>query len=265
MTAIDWQSPWLQAHAATGRLADAQWSAGAACHVALNAAGHVNGASPVTLVAFAPHDTLPDGEAYERHVFAHGQVPTRNNLHDFFNGVVWLTSPQAKKCINRLQAGEIERLGVGSARGPLRDALTLFDENGAMLHAPPVLWQALEAREWKKLFIDLRPRWAEARLVVFGHALLEQLATAPRKPLTAHVLRANAPFEEAKLDEWLSGKLADDTWLRTKPFTPLPVLGIPGWCHENQNFSFYDDSSVFRPRRAPEKQAQQANSADGTA
>lgn len=208
---------------------------------------------------------LPVDESYEGFVSRTGTLPTRNNLHDFFNGVVWLTSPQAKQCINQLQAAEIERLGIGSARGPLRDALTLFDENGAVLHAPPALWDALEAREWKKLFVDLRPLWKEACVLVFGHALLEQLTTAPRKSLTAHVLRANAPADRSRTDRWLAGKLADRDWFGTKPFTPLPVLGIPGWCHGNQNFSFYDDSSVFRPRRAPEKQAQQANSADGTA
>jgi hypothetical protein len=35
--------------------------------------------------------------------------------------------------------------------------------------------------------------------------------------------------------------------LREKPFTPLPVLGIPGWCQENEDVSFYDDPRVFRP------------------
>ena len=35
--------------------------------------------------------------------------------------------------------------------------------------------------------------------------------------------------------------------LASKPFTPLPVLGIPGWCEQNQNVSFYDDPFVFRP------------------
>ncbi|MBV2164774.1 MAG: DUF3025 domain-containing protein [Comamonas sp.] len=37
-----------------------------------------------------------------------------------------------------------------------------------------------------------------------------------------------------------------------RPDSPLslwPVLGIPGWCAENANFYFYDDSVVFRPAR----------------
>jgi hypothetical protein len=27
---------------------------------------------------------------------------------------------------------------------------------------------------------------------------------------------------------------------------------VPGWWPENENFSFYDDSLVFRPRKTPE-------------
>ncbi len=30
----------------------------------------------------------------------------------------------------------------------------------------------------------------------------------------------------------------------------IPVLGVPQWWAENQNFSFYDDTMVFRPARA---------------
>ena len=60
----------------------------------------------------------------------------------------------------------------------MRDAITVFDENGALLDAPPALWEALLARDWPRLFVDLRPLWAQARLVIFGHALLEKLADA---------------------------------------------------------------------------------------
>jgi len=46
---------------------------------------------------------------------------------------------------------------------------------------------------------------------------------------------------------------ATEAWLAGKPFTPLPVLGVPGWWAGNENFSFYDDSLVFRPRKTPEQ------------
>jgi hypothetical protein len=49
----------------------------------------------------------------------------------------------------------------------------------------------------------------------------------------------------AEVDAWLAGQCTAGR-LASKPFTPLPVLGIPGWWAENENFSFYDDSLVFR-------------------
>ncbi len=100
------------------------------------------------------HARFPRARAYEAHVFETGTVPTHDNLHDFFNGLVWRAFPQAKRRLNELQATEIERAGVGATRGPLRDALTLFDENGALLEAPPALWRALAARDWPALFVS---------------------------------------------------------------------------------------------------------------
>ena len=37
--------------------------------------------------------------------------------------------------------------------------------------------------------------------------------------------------------------------LRQKPFTPLPVLGVPGWWPANEATGFYADAQVFRPLR----------------
>src|SRR4029079_11221469 len=101
---------------------------------------------------------------------------------------------------------------------------------------------------WRRLFIELRPLWAQARLLVVGHALLEKLA-APRKDLTAHVWRVPCPdVGLPQADAWLAAQCSADA-LAAKPFTPLPVLGVPGWWAENENFFFYDDSVVFRPRK----------------
>lgn len=210
------------------------------------------------LPAFVPASGAPPGEAYEAFVARTASVPTRDNLHDLCNGLVWLRFPGSKQRLNALQAAEIARAGVGPVRGAVRDAITLFDENGALLVAAPELWEALLAREWRRLFIELRPLWREARLVLFGHALLEQLA-APRKELTAHVWRAPAPAEEP-LDSWLAGQLTAGR-LAAKPFTPLPVLGVPGWWPGNQDFSFYDDARVFR---SPESRSGKTRRSAGT-
>ncbi|MFT3813580.1 MAG: DUF3025 domain-containing protein [Acidovorax sp.] len=222
-------------------------------HEALNRAG-------TAPVRFVPQSALPAGMAYEQFIFETGQVPTRDNLHDLFNGLVWLRFPRAKRRLNQLQAQAIAAHGIQATRGPLRDAATLFDENGALLLAPDALWQALLARAWRRLFVDLRPLWAEARLIVFGHALLEQLVS-PRKPLTAHVYRAQAAIKTGEdVDAWLARDLGAEHLAR-KPFTPLPVLGTPGWWPGNANFSFYDDSFVFRsacpaqPRQQGPRQA----------
>lgn len=198
---------------------------------------------------FVPHECLPAGEAYEAFIFRTGTIPTRDNLHDFFNGLVWRAFPRTKQRLNVLQAGEIARRGVGATRGPLRDALTLFDENGAVLEAPPALWQALAAGDWRGLFVGQRALWAQARLRVFGHALLEQLAAAPRKPLTAHVLCLPDAHGPGALDDAALAARLDAGWLAQKPFRPLPVLGTPGWWAANEAPDFYDDPGVFRPRR----------------
>lgn len=189
-------------------------------------------------MAFVPAEALPPGEAYEAFIRRTGQVPTRDNLHDLFNGLQWWAQPALKARMNALQAAEIARAGIGARRGPLRDALTLMDENGALLEAPAPLWAALRARDWPGLFITHRVLWREARLVIVGHALLEQLATAPRKPLTAHVLDAANPLA------------LDEAGWAAKPFCPLPVLGVPGWWPANEAPAFYDDPSVFRPPRS---------------
>ncbi len=180
-----------------------------------------------------------------------GNCPTRQNLHDFFNGLCWLRWPLAKQRLNALQAGQIASAGVGAERGPVRDAITVFDENGALLDAPQPLWDALLARDWRRLFVDLRPLWREARVEVFGHALLEKLVT-PRKDITAHVWAVCSVGQSTdEVDRWLATQLTPAR-LADKPFAPLPLLGIPGWWPENQNFSFYDDSLVFRTARRKE-------------
>ena len=232
-----WQAGATLADALTGALTDALTDALGAQRAAAPGALQLD-AGPLRFVQQA---ALPPGEAYEAFIHRSACVPTRDNLHDFFNGLVWLAQPALKRRLNALQADEIARHGVGSRRGPVRDALTLFDENGALLQAPQPLWQALRQRDWPALFITHRALWAEARLVIVGHALLEKLATAPRKALTAHVLQVD-------VDAALTMDAA--AWA-AKPFNPLPVLGVPGWWPANADPGFYADPAVFRPAGSP--------------
>ena len=238
---IDWSKPWF-----------AQWRklGEPIAHQALHqqnvahALGHVQG------VTFVPQSALPEGQAYEDFIFKTAQVPTREGLHDFFNGLCWHRFPLAKRRLNQLQAAEIQTQGIRSTRGPVRDALTLFDENVVLMHAPDAVWQALQSRDWLKLFIDLREQWRCVHLVLFGHALLEKLVT-PYKSITAHVYRvANEidPLDESALDAWLVQDL-QPAKLATKPYEPLPVLGVPDWWPDNAERSYYEDVTVFRPKR----------------
>lgn len=242
--APDWTAPWFAPVAAEGRAVRAAVAQGVALPQALDAGG----ACPVR---FVPQAELPADTAYEQFIFDTGRVPTRENLHDFFNGLCWRRFPLTKQRLNQLQAAEIASAGVGAVRGPVRDALTLFDENAALLQAPPPLWDALAARDWQRLFVTLRPLWAQARLVLFGHALLEKLVT-PYKSITAHVLREPVPEalgdDLAAWDGWLAQRLSAPL-LAAKPFTPLPVLGVPGWWAANNDPAYYADAGVFRPAR----------------
>jgi hypothetical protein len=239
---VNWSRPWLTHVNSLGQEVAQARASGLSLHQALDAAQS-------TAVRFVPQQALPEGEAYERFIFNTAQCPTRDNLHDFFNGLCWITFPQTKKKLNQLQAAEIAKAGVQPFRGPVRDALTVFDENAAFLIAPKPLWDALLARDWQTLFVTLRPLWKDAQLILFGHALLEKLVS-PRKAITAHVYRAGEAINNVasveELDALIAAELTADR-LAAKPFAPLPVLGVPGWWSDNENFSFYEDSTIFRP------------------
>jgi hypothetical protein len=239
---IDWSAPWLAPVRDIGQRLAQQVCSDFPSHDALNSLG----AAPVR---FVDHAELPPGQAYEHYIFNSKQCPTRGDLHDFLNGVCWIHFPRTKNRLNQLQAAEIDKAGVGQVRGPVRDALTLFDENTALLRAPDVLWNALANKDWHTLFVTQRPLWQQASLVLFGHALMEKLVS-PRKAITAHVYRMHPASDSLQdIDAWVTDDLSARK-LAGKPFAHLPVLGVPGWWPANEDPGFYTDSDVFRPLRA---------------
>jgi hypothetical protein len=238
---IDWDAPWLAHWRAVGEPIACQVAAGMPQPEALSAA---SGAP----VRFVPQADLPEGQAYEDFIFATGQVPTREGLHDFFNALCWMHFPQAKKRLNQLQAREIARAGVGRVRGPVRDAATVFDENALLIQTSDAVWLALTEHQWMDAFLGLRSEWALARLWAFGHAALEK-AVQPYKSITVHLWRVPQGVAHADLDAWLAQDLTPEKLAR-KPFSPLPLLGVPGWWLANEDPAFYDDASVFRPQRS---------------
>lgn len=260
--AVDWSVPWLQSLRAVAEPLYQRIAAGATVPDAVNAGlAALQARGRLAALAgwrFVPQAQLPAGMAYEAFIHRHQAVPTRCNLHDFFNAMVWLHYPQLKRQLNALQAQQIAQDGVGAVRGPLRDAATLLDENGALLLAPPALQQALRERDWRQLGVGLRPLWQQARLLPLGHALLEKLVQ-PRKSITAHVLCLAPDIAPAEVDMALAAQCSAQ-WLAQKPFSPLPVLGVPGWWRGNEQLCFYDDPLVFRSAR-PHKTIQQTGGA----
>ena len=241
LASVEWSAPWLAPYAELGQRVAGRVAAGLSSAEALNGAL----APQATPVRFVPQSDLPAGVAYESYIFDSDCCPTREGLHDFFNGLAWLLFPQTKRRLNHLHVAQIAQTGIQPVRGPARDALTVFDENAAFFQGPDALWDALVAKDWHRLFVTLRPLWQEAHLVLFGHALLEKLVYA-RKPITAHVFRAQAATNSiADMDAWVAAQLTAEM-LATKPFAHLPVLGVPGWWPENENPAFYADTSVFR-------------------
>ncbi|TFV96601.1 DUF3025 domain-containing protein [Oxalobacteraceae bacterium OM1] len=211
-------------------------------------------------ISFVLQEDLPHGVAYEAFIGSTGCVPTRENLHDFFNALIWLTFPRTKVQLNALQSRDIETCGIGAARSPLRDAATIFDENAAILVVRKAKWrELLRAHRWREALWESRDAfWEECHPLLFGHALMEKLV-APYKAITAHTWIIVAPEAFANttadsllswVDRRISADLAENA-LQKSTFSPLPVLGIPLWC-DTQDAAFYTDTAVFRPpRRRP--------------
>jgi hypothetical protein len=247
---IDWSQPWFTPWRELGEPIARQALQQQSVAEALNTTRAGLALGEANEVKFVPQSALPEGQAYEDFIFKTAQVPTRDGLHDFFNGLCWQRFPLAKRRLNQLQAAELGAQGVRATRGPVRDALTLFDENVVLMHAPDAVWAALQARDWLTLLVDLRAQWQQVHLVLFGHALLEKLVT-PYKSITAHVYRVSNdvnPHDDATLDAWLAQDL-QPAKLATKPYEPLPVMGVPGWCAANADRAYYEDTHVFRPKR----------------
>ncbi len=258
LAAIDWSRPWLTHVRDIGEqiAGSPDWRQELNCRAA-DMALHNHRNLPIQFVA---QSHLPPDTAYETFISNAGCVPTRDNLHDFFNALVWLTFPRMKVQLNALQAQEIERAAAQSAiaprRGKLRDAATIFDENATLLiTSNDELVKALRAHEWEDVFVARRNDFVlDCGVFLFGHALMEKLVT-PYKAITGHawIVSLDLGLTSLTLSEQLSAIDAAVArqlmnGLSTADFSPLPVLGVPAWWDRQDN-TFYKDGSVFRPMR----------------
>lgn len=242
---IDWSAPWLTSLAGIGQaVASRDWR-GALNHASKQIGLRNHRGHPIV---FTEGDAAGAGEPYESFIARTGCVPTRGNVHDYFNALMFLQFPHAKAQLNHLQSRAIDRDGIHRARGPVRDAATLIDENGLLLVTRRTdLIDLARLHDWSALFVRQRDAWHHhVAAHVFGHALLEKLVR-PFKAITAHALHVplDANSSLVEVDLYLAASFGDD--LSPLQLIPVPVLGIPGWYAPNANPDFYRDAKVFRP------------------
>jgi hypothetical protein len=203
-------------------------------------------------------------DKYEPRIFLRSEVQFRPcNWHDLFNALAWLTFPAAKAALNQRHFRELERQRASGApnRGPAQDALTLFDEGGVIVAASdPGLAARLTGCQWKELFWLRRSEVAQSmRFYLFGHALYEK-ALAPFAGVTGRSVIftvADAFFalpiaqQLGDLDAGLAARIGDPAqFSATRELAPVPILGVPGWCEDNEREEYYDNRDYFRPANA---------------
>jgi hypothetical protein len=246
----DWLPQFWLRHPGFASIADAagrictwqDWPEPDAYYTALSAAAPMR---------FVGEDVL----AYEDHVAATGEVPTRYaSWHDLLNALIWHHYPTSKTTLNRLHLAAKQTQKEGSQRGRRRDAATLFDENGAIVWTDDAQLLALiRAKNWPALFLQHRSAFGRNLHVrLFGHGLLDQLRQ-PFLGLTAHALLLhvpNATLSEPDVDVLLASQIdAGMAHWTPADLAPLPILGIPDWWPDNAQPSFYDNSQYFRRER----------------
>ena len=177
----------------------AAWPGRDALQAVLSARGIVNaGSARVRLCA-------PGGKSvpYEEGIRLRGDMPFREgDWHDLFNALAWAAYPATKAALNDAhyhalleerargqERGRMYERGRTNERGRRRDALTVFDENGAIVVSSSAsLLDDLRAFRWKRLFVERRDEVRAAmRVHLFGHDLFEK-ALRPYVGMTAHAL-----------------------------------------------------------------------------
>ena len=206
---------------------------------------------------------------FEPRAFLKGEVQMRAlDWHDLFNALVWMTFPIAKAVIN---ARHYESLSVDASgnRTAVRDALTLFDEDGLIVLSSDIkLLELVREFRWKELFWKRREQVRkQMQFFLFGHALYRK-ALDPFVGMTgkAVLLQVSDAFaglplnsQIAEADRLLAAHAGDRKCMsHGRELAPLPVLGVPGWWSANEQESFFENSEYFRPGRVGDGARDQA-------
>ena len=213
-------------------------------------------------IRFVANDEAAAAPHYETRIVESGEIATRENWHDFFNAMSWLSFPEAKSAISEMHAQLLSARGESEARARStpRDVLTLFDEGGIIVTSlEESLLELIRRFEWKTLFVERRADvMTSMRFYLFGHSMLEK-ALDPYVGVTAKAIlflvddtfiASNHNTQMREIDHRASAWLMDEeNLLSSKNFSPLPWLGVPGWWEENETPAFYDNAQYFRSGR----------------
>lgn len=218
---------------------------------------------PIRFVANEDAATAPH---YETRIAETGEIATRENWHDLFNAISWLTFSKAKGAISEMHAQLLSTRGKSElrARSTPRDVLTLFDEGGIVVaSSDESLLDLVRRFDWKQLFVDRREDVMHCmRFYLFGHSMLEK-ALDPYVGVTAKgilfavddaFLQLEHPAQIRHIDHRVAMWLMEKANLSSsKNFSPLPWLGVPGWWNANESPAFYDNAQYFRGGRMSDK------------
>ncbi len=220
------------------------------------------GNKPIT---FVPQGEKPQSfkHRYEPRIYLQGEVQTRTrHWHDFFQVLVWSLFSKTKQRLNKqhyLAAKQRQQSQPNQKnRSPLENALTLFDECGAIIvSSSKTVLDLIRSHQWKTLFWERRDKLQqELQCLTFGHALYEK-TVAPYIGMTAQALLLLIPNELFLLrpfkqrlitiDELVAKQFGMNGTITTpKQLHPFPILGMPGWHPDNNKASFYDNTHYFR-------------------
>ncbi len=210
---------------------------------------HPASAAPLRFVAQSAA-LLADGLHYERRILERGAIATRErNWHDLLNALIWLEQTPLKTAMNARQVADLDRAVGANGRTRTQDALTQFDEAGAIVTVHDVAVVASwDRHDWRALFAGHRDAWLDRRIdvVIVGHALLEHLLVA-RDDLVAKCVVAIGAAAAERIGASIEGGalLTDPAEAR-----PLPLCGIPGWHRDNAEPRFYVERACFAPARS---------------
>jgi hypothetical protein len=183
------------------------------------------------------------------------QIPTRaGSYHDLLAALIWLHFPRLKTAIHRIQ---VAAAPPPCRRGARENAATHLDESGVLVvSSDQSVFEGVAALDWPALFWERRTALlATTRFLGFGHGLLDALRV-PHQRLMSMALFVRASPRRMALDSsqfrvFLDHELArhlPEFLLEPARLQPLPVLGVPGWAHA-QDEAFYRNEQYFRRAR----------------